>query len=70
MYAIEQLHNGQRVYWDGVEAHTSGRQKSRWTADFHSAVKFADRESAAKILVYICDGCGSVVEHAYMSASQ
>lgn len=70
-YVIEQWHVEKLQYWDGVEQRAGSlKEANRWTPDYASAVKFADRESATKVLIYICGGVGRVTEHATIGEGQ
>lgn len=65
MWAIEQYQMCELMYWAGANT----RRENVWNAKFDAAVKFADYESALRVLTDLCDGNGRVAEHEYVEAA-
>ncbi len=65
MWVIERYHMCELQYWAGANI----RRGSEWRPKFDGAVKFADYESAMRVLTDLCDGNGRVVEHSLVKAA-
>jgi hypothetical protein len=65
MWVIEQYQNCELRYWNGANS----RRASVWTSKFDDAVKFADYNSAMRVMTDLCDCLGRVVEHAMVKAA-
>lgn len=65
MYVIEQYQNCELHYWAGADS----RRDGVWTKRFDWAVKFADYDSAMRVMTDLCACMGRVVEHSYIKAA-
>lgn len=64
MWVIEQYQNCDLHYWSGANT----RRENVWTKKFDAAVKFADYESAMRVMTDLCDCRGRVVQHGCVAA--
>ena len=70
-WVIEQYQGGEPRYWEGHKfpsATIVDKSLNMWSEDHAGAVKFYDRESAAKVLLSLCDNIGRVVRVAELSS--
>lgn len=65
MWVIEQYRQNQLHYWGGATL----RRENMWATTFRDAVKFADRESANRVLTDLCEGLGRVAEHRFVETA-
>lgn len=65
MWVIERYRHSLLEFWGG--RNNDGRE-NRWEDKFTDAVRFADAESASRVLADLCDGVGRVAEHAWIKA--